>query len=396
MNQVNDTERLRRWRMVLGGVDDGTGARLGGDDVRIDAALAAVYDHPPANRSGSRRQGGLGASAPVVNRWLGDIRRYFPASVVHVLQRDAIDRFGLKRLLLEPETLASLEPDIHLVATLLELKHLIPETARATARQVVGQVTREVESRIADHTRQAVSGALSRARRVRRPRPADVDWNRTIHANLKHYQPEYRTIVPERLIGYGRRQAMVEREIVLAIDQSGSMTSSVVYAGVYGSVLASIRTLKTSVVAFDTAVADLTDRLDDPVDVLFGVQMGGGTDIAGAVAYCDRLIQRPSQSVLILLTDLHEGGLRDELPRRIAAMTRRGVTCVVLLALSDDGAPSYDRAQAAALAELGVAAFACTPDRFPDLLAAAIEGRDLAGWAGSNGLVAASPILDPI
>ncbi len=390
MNRVPETERLRRWRLVLGGGDDGTGARLGGDDVRVDAALAAVYDRPPPGRGGSRRQGGLGASAPAVNRWLGDIRRYFPASVVQVMQRDAIDRFGLKRLLLEPETLASLEPDIHLVATLLELKHLIPETARATARQVVGQVTKEVEARIADHTRQAVSGALDRARRVQRPRPADVDWNRTIQANLRHYLPEYRTVVPERLIGHGRRQAMVEREIVLAIDQSGSMATSVVYAGIFGAVLASIRTLKTSVVAFDTAIADLTDRLDDPVDVLFGVQMGGGTDIAGAVGYCDRLIERPASSVLVLLSDLHEGGVRDELTRRIGDLVRRGVTCVVLLALSDDGAPAYDRTQAAALADLGVAAFACTPDRFPDLLAAAIDGRDLARWAGAHGLVTAA------
>lgn len=390
MTRVSEAERLRRWRLVLGGADDGTGVRLGGDDARIDAALAAVYDQQPVTR-GRQRQGGLGASAPAVNRWLGDIRRFFPSSIVQVMQRDAIDRFDLKRLLVEPETLAMLESDIHLVATLLELKNLLPDTARATAREVVGRLTREVEARIAEPTRQAVSGALARSHRTRRPRHADVDWNRTILANLRHYLPEQRTVVPERLIGYGRRSAMVEREIVLAIDQSGSMASSVVYAGIYGSVLAAIPALATSVIAFDTAVVDLTEQLADPVDVLFGIQLGGGTDIARAVSYCEQLIHQPSRSVLILLSDLHEGGARDELPRRIGALVRAGVTVVALLALSDEGAPSYDRDQAAALAGLGVAAFACTPDRFPEMLAAAIEGRDLEQWAGRAGLVTARP-----
>jgi Mg-chelatase subunit ChlD len=388
--QVSDSERLRRWRMVLGGADDGTGVRLSGDDARIDAALGAVYDTAPASRGG-KRQGGLGASAPNVSRWLGDIRKFFPTSVVQVMQRDALERLNLKRLLLEPELLASVEPDIHLVATLLELSKLLPDTARATARQVVGQVVDQVEQRLAQRTRQAVIGALNRSQRSRRPRLPDVDWNRTIHANLRHYLPERRTIVPEKLVGYGRRQHSIDKEIVLAIDQSGSMAESVVYAGVFGSVLASIRAIRTQVVAFDTSVVDLTDRLNDPIDVLFGIQLGGGTDIDSAIAYCERLITRPADTVLILLSDLFEGGVRDGLEGRLAQLVRSGVTCVVLLALSDEGAPSFDRDHAAALASLGVPSFACTPDLFPDLIAAAIERRDLTRWAGAQGIVTTTP-----
>jgi Mg-chelatase subunit ChlD len=386
MTPVEDAERLRRWRLVLGGADDGTGVRLTGEDTRVDAALGAVYDVAPASRGG-KRQGGLGASAPAVSRWLGDIRRFFPSTVVQVMQRDAIDRLHLKRLLLEPEMLASVEPDVHLVATLLELSKLLPDTARATARQVVGVVVAQIEARLAQRTRQAVTGALSRAHRSRRPRLPDVDWNRTIHANLRHYLPERRTIVPEKLIGFGRRQHALEREIVLAIDQSGSMAESVVYAGVFGSVLASIRSLRTSVVAFDTSVVDLTEHLHDPIDVLFGVQLGGGTDIDQAIAYCERLITRPADTVLVLLSDLFEGGVRDALAARLAHLVRSGVTCVVLLSLSDEGAPAFDREHASILAAVGVPSFACTPDQFPDLIAAAIEGRDLNRWAGAQGIV---------
>jgi Mg-chelatase subunit ChlD len=269
----------------------------------------------------------------------------------------------------------------------MELNRLLPETTRATARRVVDGVVTEVESRLANRTRQALTGALHRAARVRRPRRGDVDWDRTIRANLRHYLPERRTIVPEHLIGFGRRQQAIAKELVLAIDQSGSMADSIVYAGIFASVLASLRALRTTVVAFDTNVVDLSALTADPVDVLFGVQLGGGTDIDNAIAYCEQLVTRPSDTVLVLLSDLFEGGVRDALVARMERLVRRGVTCIVLLALSDEGAPAYDHEHAAALANIGVVSVACTPAAFPDLLAAAVEGRDLARVAIDLGLM---------
>jgi len=379
-------ERLRRWRLALGGADDGIGVPLNGVDARIDSALGALYDSDSqenAGRAGTgQRQAGLGASAPRVARWLGDIRTFFPVSVVQVMQKDAIERLGLTRLLLEPEMLDAVEPDVHLVGTLLSLSRVIPEQARESARAVVRTVTSDVERRLAQRTRSAVTGALNRASRTSRPRrPADIDWDRTIRANLRHYLPRHRTIVPDRLVGYARKQQAVARDVILCLDQSGSMASSVVYAGVFGAVLASIRSLRTCVVAFDTSVVDLTEQLSDPVDVLFGTQLGGGTDINRALAYCQRLITSPARTIVVLVSDLFEGGDREEMLRRVADMTASGTQVIALLALSDDGAPGYDHDNAAALAGLGVPAFACTPDAFPELMAAAIDRRDLTEWA---------------
>ncbi len=305
-------ERMRRWRLVLG--EAGVAMPLNGGDARIDAALGALYDSDEnTDRTGSpQRQAGFGASAPRVARWLGDIRTFFPVSVVQVMQKDAIERLGLTRLLLEPEMLEAVEPDVHLVGTLLSLSRVIPEKARESARAVVRAVTRDIERRLSQRTRSAVAGALNRASRTSRPRrPADIDWDRTIRANLRNYLPEQRTIVPERLIGYARKQQAVARDVILCLDQSGSMASSVVYAGVFGAVLASIRSLRTCVVAFDTSVVDLTGQLSDPVDVLFGTQLGGGTDINQALAYCQQLITRPGNTIFILISDLYEGGDRD-------------------------------------------------------------------------------------
>ncbi|MCX2971508.1 MULTISPECIES: VWA domain-containing protein [Streptomyces] len=373
-------ERLRRWRLVLGGAADGegTGHVLTGRDAAMDRTLAAVYGTNGPGRGGDGPRGaGLGGSAPHVARWLGDIRTYFPSSVVRVVQRDAIERLGLATLLAEPEMLEAVEPDVHLVGTLLSLGRALPETSRETARTVVRAVVRELERRLATRTRATLGGALDRSARVRRPRHRDIDWDRTIRANLKNYLPEHRTVVPERLVGYGRAAQAVKKDVILAIDQSGSMASSVVYASVFGAVLASMRSLNTRLVVFDTSVTDLTEELDDPVDVLFGTQLGGGTDINRALAYCQRHVTRPAETILVLISDLYEGGIRDEMLRRVAAMQAAGVRCVALLALSDDGAPAYDRAHAAALAELGVPAFACTPDLFPEVMAAAIEKREL-------------------
>lgn len=366
------SEAERRWRLILGAA---AGSRaLGGADLAIDKALGALYD--------GERRGGLENSAPNVTRWLGDIRQYFPSSVVRVMQQDAMERLNLKRLLLEPELLESVQPDVHLVADLVSLSSAIPERTKETARMVVRKVVEEVERRLTQRLVQAVHGSLNRASRNRRPRPGEIDWPRTIRANLKHYQPLHKTIVPETRIGFGRKRSALRR-VIVAVDQSGSMAASVVYASIFAAVLASMRALNTSLVVFDTAVVDMTPQLADPVDILFGVRLGGGTDIAQALSYCQGLVRDPHDTILVLISDLIEGGLRDNLLRRAASLVGSGVQLVALLALSDQGAPVYDKANAQALAAMGVPAFACTPDKFPELMAAAIQRRSMETFAAS-------------
>ncbi|HEX5848462.1 MAG TPA: VWA domain-containing protein [Rubrobacter sp.] len=385
---TDELERLRRWRLMLGeDAQEGIGCGLAGEDRGMDRVLAALYG---SSGGSGARSAGLGGSAPNVARWLGDIRTYFPSPVVRVMQKDALERLNLRQMLLEPEMLESVEPDVHLVATLVSLGRVIPEGTRDSARRVVRKVVEELERRLQEKTVRAVRGSLDRVARTTRPRPADIDWDRTIRANLKSYQPEHRTIIPEKLLGNARRRnSAALRDIILCVDQSGSMASSVVYSGIFGAVLASIRAVNTRMVAFDTSVADLTEDLQDPVDLLFGVQLGGGTDINRALAYCQTLVSRPTDTVLVLITDLYEGGDRDAMLKRAADLTASGVNMVCLLALSDDGAPTHNPQLAAALANLGVPAFACTPDLFPDMMAAAIQKQDLDLWAARNDIVTA-------
>lgn len=379
---MTEEERLRRWRLVLGaGPADGTGCTLMGADLGMDRALDALYD--------SDRKAALGASAPSVPRWLGDIRGYFPSSVVQVLQRDAFERLDLKQLLLQPEMMEAVQPDIHLVSQLISMRGLLGGTVKETARVVVRRVVEELLRKLEAPLRQAVGGALNRAIRNRRPCHSEIDWNRTIRANLRHYQQELKTVIPETRIGHGRGRRPNLRDVVLCIDQSGSMANSVVYSSICGAVLASMPAVRTRLVVFDTAVVDLTDQLADPVDVLFSVQLGGGTDINRAVGYCEGLIERPDDTILVLVSDLYEGGVAAGLLARAHRLVSAGVQFITLLALSDEGAPSYDRHLAGQLAALGVPSFACTPDLFLDLMATAIRKEDVGRWASTVGIARA-------
>jgi hypothetical protein len=386
---LSPAERLRRWRLVLGSEAQADCGALDGVAAEMDQALAALYDaQGPGGLASKERRGGRGGSAPSVARWLGDIRRYFPSQVVQVMQHDALQRLNLREMLLQPEMLQSVQPDVHLVASLLALSRVIPAGTKDTARLVVRRVVDDLMKRLEEPMRSAVGGALDRSQRNRRPRHAEIDWNRTIRANLKHWQPDYRTVVPETLHGHGRKARRPQREVVLCIDQSGSMAHSVVYASIFGAVMASLPAVSTRLVVFDTAVVDLSDQLDDPVELLFGVQLGGGTDINGAVGYCQSLMREPRNTIFVLISDLYEGGVEANLLRRAVQMVDSGVQCIALLALSDEGAPAYDHALAAKLAAVGVPSFACTPDAFPGLMAAAIRRDDVNAWAAGQGFAA--------
>lgn len=361
---MQEADKIQKWRLILGSKSDpDNNVEMEGDLSGMGDTLDALYD--------SDRKGGLGASAPNVNRWLGDIRTYFPSPVVQIMQRDALHNLGLNRMLLEPELLEAIEADVHLVGTLISLSKILPDRSKETARQIVKKLTDELEKKLKHPLIQAIRGSLRKSAKTYRPKPKDIDWHKTIRANLKHYQADYKTIIPERLIGYDRRKNSL-RHFYLLLDQSGSMADSVVYASVISSILASLSSIKTEVIAFDTQVVDLTEHLDDPVDLLFAVQLGGGTHIAQAVQYVSERISQPKDSIVVLLSDLFEGGHRETLFKQIADIQAKGAQFICLLALNDEGAGAYDRQHAQRLAQMGIPTFASTPDKFPNIMAAAI------------------------
>lgn len=390
-NPLVPDDRETRWRLILGG-NAPTTQGLSDRARRLDGALTALYGAQP----GTRRAGSLGRSQPKVSAWLDDIREFFPSQVVQVIQKDAFERLGLDRMLLEPEFLAAVTPDVHVLATLISLRNAVPAKSKEAARRIVEQVVRDLLERLETRTMQSLRGALNRTRRTRRPRLADVDWARTINANLRHYQPAYRTVIPETLIGFARRRQHSELDqVILCVDQSGSMATSVIYASIFAAVMASIPTLDLRLVAFDSEPVDLSDVLDDPVELLFGIQLGGGTDIDHALAYCETLVRVPTKTHLVLISDLIEGGDQESMRGRAARLIASGVRMVTLLALSDEGRPTFDTDNARFLASLGSPVFGCTPEQFPELMATALRGGDIAAWTSEEEIERVRPAPTP-
>jgi Mg-chelatase subunit ChlD len=379
-------DRVERFRLILGKTAEETlraqcnreGSLLSGELLEIDEALGQIYDideERPEEKG--ERSAGLGRSAPRLAKWLGDIRTYFPRDVVAVIQQDAIERKGLTQLLFEPETLGQVTPSVELVGTLMSLKGMIPEKTKDTARMVVRAVVDELIKKLESDIISAVRGALDRSRHSPLKSLPNLDWKRTIGKNLHNYIKEKKTIIPDRFFFWSRQLRRKTWNVIVCMDQSGSMAESVVYGAVTGAILASMPALETHVIVFDTEVVDLTEQCSDPVDLLFGVQLGGGTDINRAVKYCQGLVHDPKKTLFILITDLFEGGNQADLVRRLEDMAKSGVRAVTLLALSDSGVPSYDENLAKRLRALGIPCFGCTPQLLPDLLSGAIRGANL-------------------
>jgi hypothetical protein len=385
-----ETTAEQRWRLVLG--EEAAESCDGGltQEMRqMDGALNYLYGNEGGKgKSGSAHGGGLGKSSPVVAEWLGDIRKYFPLTSVQVMQKDAIKRFDLTQLLLEPELLASVAPDVNLVATLMSLSRMMPDQTKETARIVIKKVVKEIEEKLKNQLLQSIQGAVNKATRTNRPRFKEIDWRRSILANMRNYIPEEETLFMDRLIGYGRKRNSLF-DLFLSVDCSYSMQRSLVYSGILGACCASMPSVSTFINIFDTKPTDLTGLCSDPVDLLFGMNLGGGTDIHDNLGYIQKKITRPNKSVMILITDLEEFGDVEGMHQRAAELVASGVNLICLLALDDQGAPAYHKGNAQRFANMGIPTFACTPDLFPSMIAAAISRQNMNLWAAKNQIVVA-------
>ena len=388
---MENEKRLARWRLILGAESEECFQRMGAgslseEEALMDQALAAIYNEGGSlgfrngpNVGNTASGSGRGPSNPVISRWLGDIRTLFDPELVKIIQADAVERCGLTQLLFEPELLADVEPDIGLVSKMLLLKDQVPQRSRDGVREYIRKVAEEINKRWESDVRRAVTAGVNRRKHSVLPSAAAIDFPTTIRRGLKNYDPERQKIVPEKFYFFERaaRTAANKHTIILDIDQSGSMAESVLYASGLSCILASLSAVKTRVVAFDTKVADLTERCEDPVDLLYGFQLGGGTDIRQSVVYCEQWIENPKKTIFFLISDLAEGGNRAGLLRSLAEMKSAGVTVISLLAIADGGKPYYDAQMAEKVAALGIPCFACSPERLPELLETAIKGQAL-------------------
>ena len=396
-----DPAQLVRWRLILGKSAEESLQQmgnsigqpiLGGDQSDLDDALEAIYAGDEIHQDewgrpidGAPHGSVQGRTTPRVAKWLGQIRNFFPKDIVVLLQRDAIERRGLKQLLFEPEILANVEPSLDLAATVLAMKNMVPEKAKDAARDLVRRVVEDVRKQLESQFIQAIRGALLRNRHSPFRSLANLDWPRTIRRNIHNYQSELGTIIPENLSFFSRQQRQNQWNIIIAMDQSGSMATSLIYGGIMGAILASIGSVETHVVAFNHEdIVDLTEHCSDPVDLLFGVQLGGAEDYWKATCYCERFMHTPAKTLYVLLADLHDTSPNtSRFMKKMEVLLESGIKAIGLLAISDQGVPSHNEHLAEKLAVMGMPCFGCTPERLPELLAGVLRGCDLKALAAN-------------
>lgn len=382
---IDPAQRLARWRLILGAQAQERLERMGAcglteEQLLMDQALGAIYGGDAGADALGGHGAGSGPSSPRISKWLGDVRALFDREIVTIIQSDAIERRGLRQLLFEPELLQNLEPDIGLASTLMTLRDQIPKRSKESVRAFIKKIVEEINRMLENDIRRAVTAALNRRAHSPLPSAAALDYKLTIERNLKNYNPDLKTILPERFFFFDRSNRTNNWTVILDIDQSGSMGESVIFSSIMACILASMNAIKTRIVAFDTSVTDLTEKSDDPVDLLYGIQLGGGTDINRSVAYCQQFIEQPAKTLFFLISDLDEGGSQASLLRRLEDMKASGVTVISLLAVSDSGSPYYSAHMAQRVSALGIPCFACTPQLLPQLLEAALKGHDLTAF----------------
>ena len=387
---MDEIERMKRWRLILGAesnerftsMNKNSGFALSEEQALMDQALAAIYSHSESDRFGTGRGAGNGPSNPQISKWLGDVRTLFEKDLVTIIQADAMERCGLRQLIFEPELLDNIEPDINLASTILMLKDQIPKRSKESVRAFIQKIVEEINKLLEADIRRAVTSAINRRLHSPIPSAAAMDFPLTIRRNLKNYNPELGTIVPEHFYFFDRTTTAASKQwtVILDVDQSGSMGESVIYSSIMSCILASMAAIRTHIVAFDTSVVDLTEKCEDPVDLLFGFQLGGGTNIDQSVAYCQKFVENPSKTLFFLITDLEEGGNRASLLHSLRDLKESGVTIVCLLAIADGGKPYYDAQMAERVSKIGIPCFACNPQMLPQLLERALKGQDLVAF----------------
>jgi Mg-chelatase subunit ChlD len=376
-----DRNFLARWRLVLGRSAESHSIGFGddGECERIENLLGFLFEEGVGGkgrggrRSGSR-QGGRGGSALTVPSWVDAVNELFPRAAKEVLEREFVQRRGIAELLEEPKLLEKVEPNLDLVRTLLTHKDLLNPKTRILARKIIDQVVQQLKEKMKIQVEQAITGAIRRDKHSPRRVFRNLDLNMTLRRNLKNYDTETGKLLVDQLYFFAAERRKRPWHIIIAVDQSGSMLDSAIFSTVMASIFFELPAVRTSLFLFDTDIADLSDQVGQPVDVLLSIQLGGGTDITMALQYAHQLVREPARSIVVLITDFYEGRAERDLIRQTKEMAESGIRMIGLGALGYDARPEYNKSTARRLRKVGMDILVCTPERLAECMAEIIRG----------------------
>ena len=373
---LEDLENLNKWRLILGKNSENHIAFSGqySDSVsyqNMEATLDFLYSHEFGEEL--MRTGGSGSSQLYVADWINEVRKIFPKKTVEILEKQALDNFNMTELLTDKEVLQKMEPNTDLLKTILQFKHLMKNDVILEAKRIVKKVVDEITEKLQTEVKKSLLGKLNRNMPSNVKSIRNLDVKRTIQRNLKNYDSENERIVLKSLYFNSRTKRLNKWNIIIAVDESGSMLDSVIYSAVMAGIFAKLPMIETKLVIFDTEVVDLSGYVDDPVEVLMGMQLGGGTDIGKAIAYCESLCGNPHETIYVTVTDLYEGGYPVKLLKTCSDIIGSGSKMIFLTALDKNANPAYDVNLGQKLANMGAFVGAMTPEELGDYVGKMIQ-----------------------
>lgn len=357
---MSDRQSLNKWRLILGKFSEDT-LPLDSGNKSIDSVLDFLYSREYEEEQGIRKEGGNEDSQLTVPSWINKVRDLFPKEAVEIMQKQAISKYKLNELLTDEKILKSLQPDMELLKNILTFKNMMNPKVLETARRIIAQVVEEIEEKLRKEVIEAFTGKKNPYKNSSVKTIKNFDFKKTIRRNLKNYSLEHNVIIPSQLFFSSRIKKRNEYHIIIAVDQSGSMLSSVIYSAVMAGIFSKVSSLKTSLIVFDTNIVDLSDRVSDPVETLLSVQLGGGTDIAKALDYSITKIEEPTKTIVVLVSDLYDGNPYEQMYRRVHEIVESGAKMFVLPALDYECNGSYDRNAGQRMASLGADVALITP-----------------------------------
>ena len=362
----DDLIALNRWRLVLGKyADENIGfSENSGNYSELSELLEYLYDRAYDEERGVRSgnpKGGREQSKLTVPSWLTKVRTLFPKETVEILEKHALEKYNMKELLTDKKVLEAMEPNAELLKNILQMKHLMKGEVLEAARKIVKKVADEITKSLESEVKLTIMGKADRSKSGAVKSARNIDFKKTIRANLKNYDKENERIIMSKIYFYGRVRKYNTWNVIVAVDESGSMLPSVIHSAIMAGIFSKLPLLKTNLVIFDTEVVDLTAYVDDVVQTLMSVQLGGGTNIGKALSYCEGLIENPHKTIVVMVTDLYEGSNYKIMYSRAKAIIETGAKLIILTALDNKAKASYDKSAASSMAALGTEVAAMTP-----------------------------------
>ena len=389
----DNNTRKSRWQLILeAGTESTFGDTLDATGKKRSQAITYLYDREYSKNRNIRshnqtkrgkngeiipsenRQGGLEDSQLTIPEWINQIHELFPQKTIERLEKDALERYQLEEMVTNPDLLSRAKPSQTLLKAVLRTKHLMNQNVLAMARQLVQKVVAQLIEKLATEIKSPFIGAIDRRKRSFLKVAKNFDAETTIKRNLKHYDRESQRLYIQTPYFFSRIHRQLNRwQIIIVVDESGSMLDSVIHAAVTASIFWSLKQVKTHLCLFDTSVVDVTADCTDPVETIMKVQLGGGTNIGQALDYASSLVENPRRTIVILITDFYEGAPVENLLDVTKKLVDSGVNLMGLAALDSNANPEYDRYIAQQMVDLGANVGAMTPGELAQWIAEKIR-----------------------